>query len=123
MKLSVAPLLKPCYTVVMFFTEAKDFTSRELAPGTRARLAFGEKLNISVVEMEAQSVVPRHHHPHEQMGFVVSGEVEMSIGGEAKVLKKGDAYLAASDVEHGARTFGAPAVVLDVFSPPRDDYR
>jgi quercetin dioxygenase-like cupin family protein len=107
----------------MFYTEAKDFTNRELAPGAKTRLAFGEKLNISVVELEAYSVLPRHHHPHEQMGFVVSGEVEMGIGGEAKVLRKGDAYLVASDVEHSARTFGAPAVVLDVFSPPREDYR
>ncbi|MDP6100656.1 MAG: cupin domain-containing protein [Dehalococcoidia bacterium] len=107
----------------MFYTESKDFTIRELAPGARTQLAFGEKLNISALELEAHSVVPRHRHPHEQMGFVVSGEVEMGIGDKAKVLRKGDAYLVPSDVEHSARTFSAPAVVLDVFSPPREDYR
>ncbi|MEE9202366.1 MAG: cupin domain-containing protein [Dehalococcoidia bacterium] len=107
----------------MYFTTPQEFTHRELAPGVKTRLAFGEKLNISVVELEPHSVVPRHHHPHEQMGFVASGEVEMGIGGEARVLRKGDAYLVPSDVEHSARTFAATAVVVDIFSPPREDYR
>lgn len=107
----------------MFYSKPEEFKHRELAPGVKTRLAFGEKLNISVVSLEAHSVVARHHHPHEQMGFVVSGEVEMGIGGEARLLRRGDAYLVPSDVEHSARTFAVPAVVVDVFSPPREDYR
>lgn len=106
----------------MFLRYPQDFKERELAPGVRTCLAWGERLMLSVVRMEANSFVPLHSHPHEQMGVVLEGEVEMNIGGETRVVKKGDGYLIPGRVEHSGRTYNTPALVLDVFSPPREDY-
>lgn len=106
----------------MFFLYPQGFKERQLASGVQTRLAWGERLMMSVVELKPHSLVARHRHPHEQMGLVLEGEVEMAIGEERRLLKKGDAYLVPSNVEHSAQTFASASLALDVFSPPREDY-
>ena len=107
----------------MYFSAPKDFKERELAPGVRLRLAWGERIMMSFISFQPNSVVGNHHHPHEQMGTVLKGEVEMVIGGKARVVREGEVYLVPSNVEHSARTFDRPALALDIFSPPREDYK
>lgn len=95
----------------------------EMVPGVwRRTLASGERLMLVHVTLEEGAVVPAHSHPHEQVGYVVSGELKMTIGGTEHSLKPGDSYLIPSNVEHGAVT-PEGAQVLDVFSPPREDYK
>jgi len=107
----------------MYFSAQKDFKEREIAPGVRLRLTWGERLMMSFVSLQPNSVVGNHRHPHEQMGTVLKGEVEMVIGGKARVVREGEAYLVPSNVEHSARSFDKPALALDIFSPPREDYK
>jgi quercetin dioxygenase-like cupin family protein len=66
--------------------------------------------------------VPLHAHPHEQVGYVVSGQVELTIGGDTARCGPGDSYTMPGGVQHGAR-FLTESVVIDCFSPPREDYR
>jgi quercetin dioxygenase-like cupin family protein len=68
------------------------------------------------------TVVALHSHPHEQAGYVVSGRVEFEIDGKVQVLAPGDSYAAPAGAPHSARCL-ADAVLAEVFSPPRDDYR
>ena len=42
---------------------------------------------LSVVDMEPGSVIEEHSHPHEQVGHVISGEIEITIGGELRLLR------------------------------------
>jgi quercetin dioxygenase-like cupin family protein len=107
----------------MFFSYPTDFKMRELAPGIRSYLAWGEKLMFSLVYLEPNTAIGRHRHEHEQMGLVLEGTLEITVGSESRVLSTGDAYVVASNVEHNARTFGESAQVLDAFAPPREDYK
>jgi quercetin dioxygenase-like cupin family protein len=66
--------------------------------------------------------VPEHRHPHEQAGYVLSGRVRFTIGGETRVLGPGDMFLVPPDVPHAVSSVDGPARVLDVFSPVREDY-
>jgi quercetin dioxygenase-like cupin family protein len=91
-------------------------------PGCRLRTPFGERLMLSYVELDAGAEVPLHHHPHEQGGVVLSGRLELTIGAETRVLDPGQLYLVPPDVPHRARAVGGPCVVLDVFTPVREDY-
>jgi quercetin dioxygenase-like cupin family protein len=77
----------------------------------------------AVVDLDPETVLPMHSHPHEQLGIVIKGELELTIDGEARKLKPGDVYLIPGDVEHGAKTFANPVKVMDVFSPAREDYK
>lgn len=89
---------------------------------TTIRTLHGEKVMMSFVNLQPHGVVEEHSHPHEQMGMVLEGTFELTIDGEAQRIKKGDAYLIPSNVKHSARAFDEPAVALDIFSPPREDY-
>ncbi len=92
------------------------------APGVTLRPLWGDRVMLVRVELAAGSEVPRHSHPHEQAGLVLEGEFDLTIGEETRHVKAGDAYLVPGNVEHGVVTGPAPAVALDVFNPPREDY-
>ena len=96
---------------------------RELAPGVSAKIASGEKVMFSLVTLAPDAVVPEHAHPHEQMGMVVSGTMELTVAGEVRTLSGGEIYLIPGGVSHKAAAGPQGAVALDAFSPPRDEYR
>ncbi|MGL4465442.1 MAG: cupin domain-containing protein [Planctomycetia bacterium] len=94
----------------------------ELLPGCRLRTPFGEKLMLSYLEMDEGAVVPLHKHPHEQGGMLLSGRLELTIGDEVRVCEPGAMFLIPPNTPHKAAAVGGPCVVLDVFSPVREDY-
>ena len=106
-----------------YFVDPSELNRRELAPGVTARLMWGEKVMVSFVELAPNSVVPNHSHPHEQAGIVLQGECEFTIGGETKRMKQGDAYIIPGGVEHSVLASDGWGLALDIFSPPREDYK
>jgi quercetin dioxygenase-like cupin family protein len=106
-----------------YFCDLENREAKEIVPGVHIRTFWGHEMLLSVADLAANAVVPTHSHPHEQAGVVISGELELSIGGETRWLKPGDTYIAPGGVGHGARTGDAPARVLDIFSPVRKDYQ
>ncbi len=83
----------------------------------------GGKLMANWVTIEPHRTVPRHQHPHEQLGVMLEGALELTIGDETRVLRPGDAYTIPPNLPHSAVTREEGCVVLDVFTPPREDYR
>jgi len=106
----------------MFF-DKDNLPQRELADGVTAGLAWGDNVMLSFVNISPGANVLPHGHPHEQMGLVLSGEVEITIATETRTLKEGDVFLVPSGVEHSARSLKGRARVLDIFSPPREDFK
>ena len=95
----------------------------EMLPGlTRKTLACGDTLMICEFTFKANVEIPIHTHPHEQVGYIVSGKVIMRINGNEFELTTGDSYNAPSNIPHGALTL-EPTVIVDTFTPPREDYR
>ena len=90
-------------------------------PGCRLRTPYGENLMLSYLEMDDGAEVPLHHHPHEQGGILLRGRLQLTIGEETRVVEAGSLFLIPPNVPHRAVAIG-PAVVLDVFSPVREDY-
>lgn len=107
----------------MFFSHPADFKARDLAPGIRSELIWGQRIMFSSVHLDPNATIATHAHEHEQMGIVMEGKLEVTIAGESRVLGRGDAYVVASNVEHSARTFNESAHVLDAFAPPREEYK
>jgi len=103
-----------------------DINSREfktLLVGVRARTFWGEKMLMAVVDIEPNSLIPTHNHPHEQVGIVLSGELDFEIDGERRLLHQGDIYVIPSGVDHQVRAGAQPAQVMDIFSPVREEYK
>jgi len=97
-----------------------DLPEIELAPGVRSRPLVGDRLLASFVRYEPNSVAPLHAHAEEQVFIVVEGELEMTLGGEVRLMRAGEAALIPAWVEHTVRSLDAPAYQIDVFSPPRE---
>jgi quercetin dioxygenase-like cupin family protein len=95
----------------------------EIVPGVwRRTLSYGERLMVVQATLEEGAVVPVHNHPHEQITYIVEGQLSMEVGGQTYVLGPGTSLLLPSDVGHGATAIER-TLVIDTFSPPREDYK
>ena len=95
-----------------YFYAENDVEKRELLPGVTARLMWGEKITIGIIDIEPDTELPKHSHPHEQAGRVLKGAAWFYVGDDEKLLTAGDHYVIP---ENGC-------VALDIWSPIREDY-
>ena len=100
----------------------------EIAPlpiwhGVLARAVEGRDVTFAIVELDPESVVAQHQHPNEQLGIILTGALRFHIGAETRDLTPGDTYVIPANVPHDAVAGPAGAVVIDVFSPVRADWR
>ncbi|MCF6406482.1 cupin domain-containing protein [Chitinophaga filiformis] len=104
------------------FIEDKDIQWETPDPGIRRKvMAYNQQLMLVKVEFQQGAVGALHEHYHSQISHVESGVFEITIDGEKKVLKAGDAYYIPPHVVHGALCL-EPGVLIDVFSPHREDF-
>jgi len=88
--------------------------------GLRGWLLQSEDGQVLFLEAGVDAEVTEHSHG-DQWGIVVDGEMELTIGGETAIYRRGDSYYIPAGVEHGARLF-AGFKALDYFKD-RDRYR
>jgi quercetin dioxygenase-like cupin family protein len=96
---------------------------RELAPGITTRIFPGDQAMLSVVRLEPNAEGQMHQHPQEQWGVLLEGSARRIQGGEEVAVEKGDFWRTPGNVPHTMKAGPEGAVVLDIFSPPRDEYR
>ena len=106
----------------MPFINPAELPAVELFPRINSGLVAGEHLLLSFLDMAEGCEVPEHSHPHEQAGLVLEGRLRFRIGNEEKVAGPGDAFIIPPNVVHWGVVEEGPAKVLDIFSPPREDY-
>lgn len=82
--------------------------------GVRGWIAQGEDHQLLFFDMESTAVVPEHSHGYAQWGTVLEGEMELSIGGKARVYRRGEDYTIPAGVKHSAR-FLTRSRVMDFF--------
>ena len=87
----------------------------------RKIMAYDDKLMVVKVGFETGGVGTLHKHHHSQITHVESGEFEVEIDKEKKLLKAGDAFYIPPNVMHGAVCRKA-GVLIDVLSPMREDF-
>jgi len=121
--MALAPLDYKLEAQMQYFCDLENREAKEIAQGIHIRTFWGKEMLLAIVDLAANALVPEHHHPHEQTGTVISGEIEMTIGGEKRWLKPGDTYIIPGGTEHAGRTGETPARVLDIFSPVREEYQ
>jgi quercetin dioxygenase-like cupin family protein len=105
-----------------YFIPAGQGSHHVIFPGVSIRTTAAKDMMISVVHLEPDSVVLEHSHPHEQVGYLVSGRLQFTIGGVTKLLSPGDVWRIPSNVKHKVVAIHGPAVAIDCFHPIREDY-
>ena len=96
---------------------------RELTQGISTSIFPGEQAMLSVVSIEPHACGKVHSHAEEQWGFLLEGDGIRIQDGIEHPVKAGDFWQTPGGVPHGF--VGGPngAKVLDIFSPPRSEYR
>jgi unsaturated pyranuronate lyase len=106
-----------------YFVMPDDVEQIEMLDGIHRRtMATTDEAMLCQFFLEAGSDVPRHNHMNDQVGYVVSGQIEMTVGEEVRILNPGNTYAIPGGVYHSAKAI-VDSIVIDVFSPPREDYR
>lgn len=62
-----------------------------------------------------------HTHPHEQIGYVISGKYLLTIDDKEYELNAGDSYTIPANKTHLFKVLKS-GEVIDVFTPIREDY-
>jgi quercetin dioxygenase-like cupin family protein len=87
----------------------------------RRVLAYTDEVMTVENRFEKGAVGALHHHPHTQITYVVSGKFEFTIGGEKRIVTAGDTMLKKDGIEHGCVCL-EEGILLDIFSPMREDF-
>ncbi|MDR3370059.1 cupin domain-containing protein [Rhodoferax sp.] len=96
----------------------------ELGDGIRRKIVGHTPDLMSVlVQFDKGAIGIAHaHEAHDQIAFVVAGSFEIDVAGVKQILKAGDAFVAPRLVWHGAVALEQGSILLDQFSPRRDDF-
>jgi quercetin dioxygenase-like cupin family protein len=104
------------------FYKVNESGYKQALPGIKLKtLVYGEKTLFSEFRMDANSILPRHAHPHEQTGYLVKGRVRLTIGQHTFEAGPGDCWCIPGNTEHGAEIL-EDSLAIEVFSPVREDY-
>ena len=97
---------------------------KELGGGVRRKIVAHTPALMSVlVQFDKGAIGSVHEHEiHAQISYVAKGSFEVEVAGEKKILHEGDSFIAPPKTAHGVRALEDKGLLVDVFSPRRDDF-
>jgi quercetin dioxygenase-like cupin family protein len=99
-----------------------DVPAEQVAQGIERQMVVGEKMMVCRLRFAPFVVTPEHEHPHEQMTIVERGRVRFFIEGEERIAAPGDVLHFPSGCRHGATMLDEEVVLVDIFTPLREDF-
>jgi quercetin dioxygenase-like cupin family protein len=94
----------------------------QMAEGIERQMFVGDRMMICRFRFKPFLVTPEHDHPHEQMTIVERGKVRFFIEGKEQIATAGDVLHFPSNCWHGATMMDEEVVLIDIFSPLREDF-
>jgi len=103
-------------------TDWASIPVEQLDAGLQRQMVVGENVMICRLRIAPHVVTPAHDHPHEQMTIVEQGQVLFTIGDEQRIARAGDVLHFPSGTWHGATMLDEEVILVDIFSPIREDF-
>ena len=105
------------------FKDLADFPLLAIwGESVRARRVEGERITLAIVELAPNAMVPEHRHDNEQLGICLQGSGTFTIDGETRDIGPGTTWRILGGLPHDLTVSPEGAVVIDVFTPIRDDW-
>jgi quercetin dioxygenase-like cupin family protein len=108
---------------VSAFSETASLERQQIWEGVVGRTIHGERVTLSVIELDPGTLVPEHAHENEQLGVLLLGGMRFTVGGESRDLGPGATWRILGNVPHSVAVGPEGAVVVEVFSPVRGDWQ
>jgi len=99
-----------------------DVPAERIADGIARQMIVGDKLMMCRLTLQPHVETPVHSHPHEQMTIVERGRVRFTVDGHSRIVGPGDVLHFPSNVAHGATMLDEEVVLVDIFSPIREEF-
>ena len=110
-------------TVLTFqHTDWASVPKERVNEGIERQMVWGERVMVCRLRIAPRTVTPVHTHPHEQITLVEQGPVEFTIEGQQRIAQTGDVLHFPTNVQHGATMLEREVVLIDIFSPLREDF-
>ena len=103
-------------------TDWSKIPVEQTATGIERQMVVGQNMMMCRFRFAPFVVTAEHSHPHEQMTLVVQGRVKFTVSGEEHTLKAGDVLHFPPHNRHGATMLDEEVILIDVFSPIREDF-
>ena len=101
----------------------ENISKVEARSGVTRRVFSGKNSMMVLNELAPLAKPSLHHHPHEQLTYIVEGSARFVLGDEVIEMAEGDVILIPPNIPHSLEvTSDKPVLNLDVFSPIREDY-
>lgn len=84
--------------------------------------ATGERMMVTLMTFKEGQEVGTHRHPNEQAGYCLQGRFVLAVDGASTVIESEDSYVIRGGASHSYRVL-EDSLAVEVFSPPREDYR
>jgi len=104
------------------FVNLDDIDSKMIVEGFLAKFVHSEKMTVAHWNIRAGAKLPKHDHVHEQIAIVIAGEFELTIEGNRQKCRPGSVAVIPANASHEGQAI-TDCVIIDVFSPPREDYK
>ena len=93
----------------------------QLSPTIGRQVVNTGNMTIARILLQKGAEVPSHEHSNEQIANVLEGSLRFVVGGEEFVASAGESVVIPANLPHAVEAL-EQSVVLDVFSPPREDW-
>ena len=90
--------------------------------GIKRQMVIGQNVMVCRFTFDPFVVTDVHSHPHEQVTLVIKGKVRFMIDGQTVIAAPGDVLHFPPDNRHGATMLDEEVVLIDIFSPIREDF-
>jgi quercetin dioxygenase-like cupin family protein len=108
---------------VSAFADVGSLGPQQIWNGIVGRTIHGERVTLSLLELDADAVVPEHAHANEQLGLLLEGSMTFTIGAETRELGPGATWRILADVPHSVVVGPDGALIVEVWAPIRDDWQ
>lgn len=89
----------------------------------RKLLAHGGGLMTTEVCFKKGAVGALHTHTHEQVSYIAKGSFEYTLGNDTFLMEVGDSVYVPSNTPHATLSLQEGSVIVDVFTPQREDFK
>lgn len=104
------------------FISAEGREWEQFGPGLyRQILGYSGDIMSVRVKFDKDGIAAMHSHPHTQTSSIISGKYEFTVDGQTRTVTAGDGVLIRPGQQHECFCL-EPGIVIDSFSPMREDF-